>query len=56
VSYYHGSHSSDQQRVTTGDGDAVEVPRHVARDRKEAVTGEVIRSDRGKISTVVGVV
>jgi hypothetical protein len=56
VSYYCGSHSGDQQRVTTGHDDGVEVPRHMARDRKEAVTGEDIRSDCGKIGTVAGVV
>jgi hypothetical protein len=34
----------------------VEVPRHVAQGREAAVTGEVIRSDRGKLGTVAGVV
>jgi hypothetical protein len=56
VSYYRGSHSSDQRRVTTGHGDAVEVPRHVAQGRKAAITGEVIRSDCGECGTVVGFV
>jgi hypothetical protein len=52
VSYYCGSHSGDQQRVTMGHGDAVEVLRHVAQGRKVAVTSEVIRSDRGECGTV----
>jgi hypothetical protein len=56
VSYYRGNHSGDQQRVMTGNGNAVEVPRHVAQGREAAVTGEVIRSDRGKLGTVAGVV
>jgi hypothetical protein len=54
VSYYRGSHSGDQQRVTMGHGDAVEVPRHVAQGRMSAVTGEVIRSGRGECGTVAG--
>jgi hypothetical protein len=56
VSYHRGSHSDDQWGVTMGHDDAVEVPRHVAQDREEAVTDEVIRSDRGKLGTVAGVV
>jgi hypothetical protein len=38
-----------------GHGDAVEVPRHVAQGREEAVTCEVIRSDRDRLGTVAGV-
>jgi hypothetical protein len=56
VSYYRGSHSGDQQRVTMGHDDAVEVLRHVAQGQKAAVTGKVIRSDRGECSTVAGFV
>jgi hypothetical protein len=38
-----------------GHNNAVEVPRHVAQGHEEAVTGEVIRSDRGRLGTVAGV-
>jgi hypothetical protein len=52
VSYYRGSHSGDQQRVTMVHDDAVEVLRHVAQGRKAAVTGEVIQFHRGECGTV----
>jgi hypothetical protein len=56
VSYYRGNHSGNQWRVMTGHSNVVEVPRHVAQGREAAVTGEVIRSDRGKLGTVAEVV
>ena len=56
VSYYRGSHSDDQRRVTMGHDDAVEVLRHVAQGWKVAFTGEVIRSDRGECGMVAGFV
>jgi hypothetical protein len=37
-------------------GDATEVFRYVAQGRETTVTGEVIRSGRGKYGTVTGVV
>ena len=46
----------DDQTVKVSHDDAVNVPRYVAQGREAAVTGELIRSDRGKLGTVAGVV
>jgi hypothetical protein len=48
--------TSDDQTAEVSHGDAVNVPRYVAQGREAAVTGELIRSDRGKLGTVAGVV
>ena len=49
VSGYRGHLPGDGQKVTAGHGDAMEVPGHVAQDRKAAVTSELIQSDRGNL-------
>ena len=47
--------TGDDQMAKVSHGDAVNVPRYVAQGREAAVTGELIRSDRGKLGTVAGV-
>jgi phage tail protein X len=56
VSGYRGQLLDDGQRVTVSHGDVVDVLRHVTQGRETAVIGELIRSDPGKLGTVVGVV
>jgi hypothetical protein len=46
----------DDQMAKVSHDDAMDVPRYVAQGREVAVTGEFIRSDRGKLGTVAGVV
>ena len=48
--------TGDDQTAKVSHGDAVNVPRYVAQGREAAVTGELIRSDRGKLGMVVTVV
>jgi hypothetical protein len=47
--------TGDDQTAKVSHGDAVNVPRYVAQGREAAVTGELIRSDRGKLGIVAGV-
>jgi hypothetical protein len=47
---------TDDQTTKVSHVDVVNVPRYVAQGREAAVTGELIRSDRGKLGTVAGVV
>jgi hypothetical protein len=49
VSGYRGHLPCDGQKVTTGHGNAMEVPGHVAQGQKTAVTDELIQSDRGNL-------
>jgi hypothetical protein len=48
--------TSDDQTTKVSHGDAVNVTRYVAQGREAAVTGELIRSDHGKLGTMAGVV
>jgi hypothetical protein len=47
--------TGDDQTAKVSHGDVVNVPRYVAQGREAAVTGELIRSDRGKLGSVAGV-
>jgi hypothetical protein len=46
----------DDRTAKVSHGDVVNVPRYVAQGCEAAVTGELIRSGRGKLGTVAGVV
>jgi hypothetical protein len=48
--------TGDDQTAKVSQGDVVNVTRYVAQGREAAVTGELIRSDRGKLGTMAGVV
>jgi hypothetical protein len=55
VTYYRGKFSGDEWAANASHGDAVDVPRHVAQGREATVSGELIRTSRGLLSTVPGV-
>jgi hypothetical protein len=48
--------TDDDETAKVSHDDAVNVPRYVVQGCEVAVTGELIRSDPGKLSTVAGVV
>jgi hypothetical protein len=52
---YRGDLTGDDRTTKVSHGDAVNVPRYVAQGREAAASGELIRSDRGKLGTVARV-
>jgi hypothetical protein len=47
--------TGDDQTIKVSHDDAMNVPSYVAQGREAAVTGELIRSDPGKLGTVARV-
>jgi hypothetical protein len=55
VTYYSGKFSGDERMANASHGDALHVPRHVAHGREATVSGELIRTSRGLLSTMARV-
>jgi hypothetical protein len=52
---YRGDLTGDDRTAKVSHDNVVNVPRYVAQGREATASGELIRSGRGKLSTVAGV-